>query len=666
MPYPHLFLPLDLGFVQLKNRVVMGSMHTNLEETEDGFTKVAEFYAQRARGGVGLIVTGGISPNIEGILAPNRSIMVSESDVNNHQKITERVHQEGGLICMQILHAGRYGYTVDQVAPSAIQAPISPYTPQALSEQAIEKQIADFTNCAKLAQRAGYDGVEIMGSEGYLINQFIVQATNQRGDQWGGSFSNRCRFALEIVRRTRKAVGDKFIMIFRLSLIDLVKEGSDAQEVIELAQLLEAAGVDIINTGIGWHESRVPTIATSVPRAAFSELSRALKQHLSVPVITSNRINTPQVANDVLAQGHADLVSMARPFLADSHFVNKAKADQGKLINTCIGCNQACLDHIFVNKTATCIVNPQACNETVFDLVPTQQPKTLAVVGAGVAGLAFAKYAAKRGHQVTIFEQSERIGGQMNLAAVIPGKREFLETIRYFNALLPRLNVEIKLSCAPTATELGAFDEVIMATGIVPRRPAINGIDHHKVVSYLDVLSGRVSVGRRVAIIGAGGIGFDVATYLLPGAETKQQFLQRWGIDLSLTNRGGLAQPNHGYDEPTREITLLQRRLRKPGADLGKTTGWIHRQHLKDNKVKMLVGVDYQSIDDNGLHINVRKKPRTIEIDHIIYCSGQLENTQLAQECEGLTIHYIGGARIAAGLDIQRAVNDALALARII
>jgi len=666
MPYPYLFSSLDLGFMTLKNRVVMGSMHTNLEETEDGFTKVAAFYAQRARGGVGLIVTGGISPNREGILAPNRSVMVDDNDVENHRVITSQVHQEGSLICMQILHAGRYAFTTEQVAPSAIQAPISPYTPQELSADAVEKQIADFVQCARLAQRAGYDGVEIMGSEGYLINQFIVEATNQRQDQWGGSFENRCRFAIDIVKRTREAVGNKFILIFRLSLLDLVKDGSDSKEIITLAKALEKAGINIINTGIGWHESRVPTIATSVPRGVFSALSHSLKQHVNVPIITSNRINTPEVANDILSQGHADLVSMARPFLADSDFVNKAEANQAALINTCIGCNQACLDHIFVNKTATCIVNPQACNETEFELKLSANPKKLAVVGAGVAGLAFAKYAALRGHHITIFEKSDRIGGQMNLAAAIPGKQEFLETIRYFRHRLAELKVEIKLQCPPTPQQLNGFDEVVMATGIVPRVPEIDGINHPKVVSYLDVLAGKVNVGRRVAIIGAGGIGFDVATFLLPSADSKQQFLARWGIDLSVTSRGGLVQPVEVDISAGREITLLQRRLRKPGADLGKTTGWIHRQHLKDHKVKMLVGVGYQSIDDQGLHINVRRKSRTLDVDHIIYCSGQIENTQLAQQCQHLTLHFIGGAMLASGLDIQRAVNDALALARVI
>lgn len=663
MQYPALFSPLDLGFLTLKNRVVMGSMHTSLEETEDGFTKVAEFYGERARGGVALIITGGISPNNEGILAPNHSVMVNEHDVINHQKVTKKVHQEGGVICMQILHAGRYGYTSNQVAPSAIQAPISPYTPKAMLNDEVEKQINDFVQCALLAQRAGYDGVEVMGSEGYLINQFIVTATNTRADQWGGSFENRCRFALEIVKRIRQVVRSNFIMIFRLSLIDLVKDGSNAEEVVALAKELELAGVNIINTGIGWHESRVPTIATSVPRAVFSQLSRQLKKHVSVPVITSNRINTPQVAEDLLAQGDADLVSMARPFLADSQFVNKAQQGNSDLINTCIGCNQACLDNIFVKKTATCIVNPRACNETTFDQSMAVKRKSIAVVGGGIAGLAFAKYATKKGHSITLFEAQSDVGGQMNLAAKIPGKQEFYETIRYFKHRLAQLKVHIKLNTTPSVEMLNGYDDVVIATGVTPRIPEIKGIGHKSVVSYLDVLNGKVELGKRVAIIGAGGIGFDMATLLLSSVNEKESFLTQWGIDLSVTHRGGILDKKSAVNKPLREITLLQRRLRKPGADLGKTTGWIHRQHLKDNQVKMLVGVDYLNIDDDGLHIKIRQKERTLAVDHIIYCSGQLENMRYAPQLNGTPVHTIGGARLASGLDIQRAVNDAVALA---
>ena len=663
MHYPHLFSPLNLGFLTLKNRVVMGSMHTNLEETEDGFTKVAQFYAERARGGVSLIITGGISPNKEGVLAPNRSMMVNDDDVVNHQKITKQVHQEGGLICMQILHAGRYGYTPDQVAPSALQAPISPYTPKALSNDEIDKQINDFVQCALLAQRAGYDGVEIMGSEGYLINQFIVTATNIRTDEWGGSFENRCRFALEIVKRIRQAVTPKFLLVFRLSLIDLIKDGSNAQEIIALAKKLELAGVNIINTGIGWHESRVPTIATSVPRAAFSQLSRQLKSHVNVPVITSNRINTPQVAETLLSQGDADLVSMARPFLADSQFVNKAQQGNSHLINTCIGCNQACLDNIFVNKTATCIVNPRACNETTFDDSKALTRKSIAVIGGGIAGLAFAKYAAKKGHKITIYEAQKEIGGQMSLAAKIPGKQEFYETIRYFKHRLAQLNVEINVNTIPNAKVLSGYDEIVMATGVTPRVPDIKGIEHTSVVSYLDVLKGNVELGNRVAIIGAGGIGFDIATLLLSSKSDHKEFLTRWGIDLTVNHRGGLLAKKVDSAKPEREITLLQRRLRKPGADLGKTTGWIHRQELKDNKVKMSVGVEYIKIDDDGLHIEVRKKSRVLAVDHIIYCSGQVENVELENQLIGMKVHRIGGAKLASGLNIQRAVSDAVALA---
>lgn len=663
MQYPYLFTPLELGFLTLKNRVIMGSMHTSLEETEDGFTKVAEFYGERARGGVALIITGGVSPNSEGILAPNHSVMINEYDVINHQKVTKKVHQEGGLICMQILHAGRYGYTPEQVAPSAIQAPISPYSPKALSCDEIDKQINDFVQCALLAQRAGYDGIEIMGSEGYLINQFIVKATNVRTDKWGGNFHNRCRFALEIVKRIKQVVTPDFIMIFRLSLIDLVKDGSNAQEVVELAKQLELAGVNIINTGIGWHESRIPTVATSVPRAAFSQLSRQLKKHVNVPVITSNRINTPQVAEDLLSKGDADLISMARPFLADSQFVKKAKQGNSELINTCIGCNQACLDNIFIRKTATCIVNPRACNETTFDESMAATRKSIAVVGGGIAGLAFAKYAAKKGHTITLFEAQNDVGGQMRLAAKIPGKQEFNETIRYFKHRLEQLKVQIKLNTTPSLEMLSSFDDVVIATGITPRIPEIKGIEHNSVVSYLEVLKGNVELGKRVAIIGAGGIGFDMATYLLSSANEKEDFLTQWGIDLSVMHRGGICNEKPKVNKPLREITLLQRRLRKPGADLGKTTGWIHRQHLKDNQVKMLVGVDYLKIDDDGLHINVRKKARTLSVDNIIYCSGQLENMKYAAQLDDTPVHSIGGARLASGLDIQRAINDAVTLA---
>lgn len=675
MPYPDLLKPLNLGFSQLKNRVVMGSMHTNLEETDNGFEKVAAFYAERAAGGVGLIITGGIAPNIEGRLAPNRAVMATEQDVCDHQLITGAVHRQDGKICMQILHAGRYGYTPAQVAPSAIQAPISPYTPKALTEDQVLKQISDFARSAKLAQQAGYDGVEIMGSEGYLINQFIVKATNTRDDRWGGSFENRMRFPLEVVKATRALVGVEFIIIFRLSLIDLIVDGSDADEVIRLAVELEAQGVNIINTGIGWHESRVPTIATCVPRGAFTHLSHNIKQHISIPVVTSNRINTPQLANELIASGAADLVSMARPFLADSQFVSKASQNKAETINTCIGCNQACLDHIFVNKIATCILNPRACHETELILKPADTVKNLAVVGAGAAGMAFAAYASERGHRVTLFEAAEQLGGQLNLASMIPGKQEFLETLRYFKQRLSDLGVITKLNTLATPEKLTAFDEVVVATGIVPRVPDIAGIESDKVVSYLDVLSNKVAVGSKVAIIGAGGIGFDTALFLAdnqPFYDKKQhralggqtEFVNRWGIDLSLKSRGGLVPPRH--DVAKREIYLLQRRLRKPGADLGKTTAWIHRQHLKDKEVKMLIGVSYERIDQQGLHISVRGKHRILEVDHVVICGGQLEHNTLASQITDRPCHLIGGAKRAAGLDVQRAIKEAIELAQTI
>jgi len=675
MSFPHLLKPLSLATTVLKNRVVMGSMHTSLEETEHGFVKVAAFYRERAKGGVGLIITGGISPNLSGIVAPDRAIMQQQSDVKDHQLITAAVHEYDCKICMQILHAGRYGYHVNQVAPSAIQAPISLYAPRALTTDEIEQQIDDFVQSAVLAKQADYDGVEIMGSEGYLINQFIVKASNERTDDWGGSFENRIRFALEIVKRTRQAVGDDFLLIFRLSLIDLIEQGSSAEEVITLAQLLEQHSVNIINTGIGWHESRVPTIAASVPCGLFVPLSENLKQHISIPVIASNRINTPEQAEQIIANKQADLVSMARPFLADSNFVNKAIAGKSDEINTCIACNQGCLDKIFIRQTASCLVNPRACNETTLNFTAAATIKKLAVVGAGPAGLAFAKYAAQRGHQVTLFESSDKIGGQFNLASKVPGKEEFLHTLRYFNAILPKLAVTIKLNTRVTADDLTDFDEVILATGVRARVPDIDGLEQGiksgKVLSYQDVLLGNKSVGQNVAIIGGGGIGFDVALFLVEqDSTTKKQsnlsieneFMQEWGIDLSLNEAGGLTQKH--VEPAKRTITMLQRRLRKPGTDLGKTTGWIHRQHLKNKRVKMTVGVSYEKIDSQGLHILVRGKPRLLAVDHIINCTGQLEENSLAAEITDKPCHVIGGAKNATGVDAERAIFEAAQLAQ--
>lgn len=660
----------------------MGSMHTSLEETEQGFAKVAAFYRERAKGGVGLIITGGISPNPSGIVAPGRAIMQQQSDVKNHLRITDAVHEFDCKICMQILHAGRYGYHVNQVAPSAIQAPISLYAPRALTVSEIEQQLNDFVQSAVLAKQAGYDGVEIMGSEGYLINQFIVKATNERTDDWGGSFENRIRFALEIVKRTRAAVGANFLLIFRLSLIDLIEQGSSADDVITLAKLLEQHSVNIINTGIGWHESRVPTISASVPSGLFVPLSENIKQHINIPVITSNRINTPEQAEQIIANKQADLVSMARPFLADSHFVKKAMAGKSDEINTCIACNQGCLDKIFIRKTASCLVNPRACNETTLNFTVAKQVKNLAVVGAGPAGLAFAKYAGQRGHQVTLFEASDKIGGQFNLASKIPGKEEFLHTLRYFKATLPKLGVKIKLNVRVNSSDLADFDEVILATGVRARVPDIPGlvagISSGKVLSYQDVLRGKRQVGHHVAIIGGGGIGFDVALFLVnesnEGNETvgqtktaltvENEFMQEWGIDLSLKQAGGLAEK---HVEPARRtITMLQRRLRKPGTDLGKTTGWIHRQHLKNKKVKMTVGVTYEKIDQQGLHILVRGKPRLLAVDHIINCTGQLEENSLAVMITDKPCHLIGGAKNANGVDAERAILEAAQLAQVI
>ncbi|PKI13853.1 2,4-dienoyl-CoA reductase FMN-binding domain-containing protein [Colwellia sp. 12G3] len=676
MSFPHLLKPLALANIVLKNRVVMGSMHTSLEETDQGFVRVAAFYRERAKGGVGLIITGGISPNQSGIVAPDRAIMQQQSDVKDHQVITDAVHEFDCKICMQILHAGRYGYHANQVAPSAIQAPISLYAPRALTVNEIENQIHDFVQSAVLAKQAGYDGVEIMGSEGYLINQFIVKATNERTDNWGGSFENRIRFALEIVKRTRAAVGNGFLLIFRLSMIDLIEQGSSAKEVITLAKLLEHHSVNIINTGIGWHESRVPTIAASVPSGLFVPLSENIKQHISIPVITSNRINTPEQAEQIIANNQADLVSMARPFLADSNFVNKAMAGKSDEINTCIACNQGCLDKIFVRKTASCLVNPRACNETTLNFTAAKQVKKLAVVGAGPAGLAFAKYAAQRGHQVTLFEANDKIGGQFNLASKVPGKEEFLHTLRYFKAILPKLGVEIKLNVRVSSSDLADYDEVVLATGVRARVPDIpglvEGINSGKVLSYQDVLLSKKQVGQHVAIIGGGGIGFDVALFLVnetgdpsnraPSIENK--FMQEWGIDLSLKQAGGLTEK--AIEPALRTITMLQRRLRKPGADLGKTTGWIHRQHLKNKKVKMTVGVTYEKIDQQGLHLLVRGKPRLLVVDHIINCTGQLEENSLAETITDKPCHLIGGAKNASSVDAERAILEAAQLAQVI
>jgi len=663
MPYSRLLTPLDLGFTQLKNRVLMGSMHTNLEEATDGFKRLASFYALRAEGGVGLIVTGGISPNVEGKLAPNRALMTTFDDVKDHQIITKAVHNVEGKICMQILHAGRYAYQKQIVAPSPLQSPIIPLTPRELSSLEVEKQIADFVHTAVLAQDAGYDGVEIMGSEGYLINQFIVKTTNHRQDEWGGSYQNRIRFAVEIVKQTRLRVGKNFIIIFRLSMLDLVENGSSLEEIIMLARAMESVGATIINTGIGWHESRVPTIASMVPPGTYASISQYVKDAISLPIVASNRINTPEVAESVLKNNWADMISMARPLLADSHFVVKAQKNKPQAINTCIACNQACLDHIFLNKVATCLVNPFAAREKELALIPTDSPKKIAVVGAGPAGMAFSLYAAQRGHKVALFEVTDSIGGQFNLAKKVPGKEDFYQTLRYFSYQLAQHNVDIHLNSFIEPASLSTFDEVVVATGTKANLPDIEGINHPSVVSYTDILSGKKIAGDNVAIIGAGGIAFDVAEFITNTIKpvNADAFANHWGIDLTMKVNGGLKPVHH--EDPIRKVFMLQRKIRKSGADLGKTTGWIHRTSLKNKKVSMLAGVNYDKIDDEGLHISIRKKSRVLNVDTIILCAGQIENNQYSQYFGSSKCHVIGGAHLAKGIDAQKAIEQAVFLA---
>ena len=665
--YPHLLAPLDLGFIRLKNRVIMGSMHTGLEEAKNGFERLAAYYAERARGGVGLIVTGGISPNQQGLTFSGAAALDKADKVAQHRLVTDAVHHAGSKICMQILHTGRYAYSPNAIAPSAIKAPINAFIPKAVSSEEIEQQIEDFAYSAKLAQQAGYDGVEVMGSEGYFLNQFIVTRTNKRDDEWGGSYDNRTRLAIEVVKRVRAAVGEKFIIIYRLSMLDLVPEGSNLSEVIQLGKAIEQAGASIINTGIGWHEARIPTIATKVPRAAFTWVTHAVRKHLTVPVITSNRINTPEVAERVLANGDADLISMARPFLADPEFVNKAAANQAERINTCIGCNQACLDHVFNGKTSSCLVNPRACEETRIIIAPTQATKTIAIVGAGPAGLACAVTAAERGHKVTLYDAASEIGGQFNIAKRIPGKEEFSETLRYFKVRLKELNVEVKLNTSLTTQELNQMqvDELVLATGVSPRQLALPGHNHAKVLNYLEVIKG-TNVGPKVAIIGAGGIGFDVAEFLTHGTHKPStnvtQFMSQWGIDMTMQARGGVAEIPQNIEASPREIYLLQRKSSKVGAGLGKTTGWVHRTGLQQKKVKMLAGCEYQAIDDRGLHLTVGSEAQVLDVDHIIVCVGQDPNQSLSQGLER-TYHLIGGAQKASQLDAKRAIRQGTLLA---
>jgi 2,4-dienoyl-CoA reductase (NADPH2) len=665
VPYPHLLAPLDLGFVALRNRTLMGSMHTGLEETPGGFSRLATFYAERARGGAGLIVTGGIAPNREGRISPHAAKLETPEEVAAHRVVPEAVHRAGGLICLQILHGGRYAAHPAAVAPTALRAPISPVTPRALSDEEVERTIEDYVRCARLAREAGYDGVEVMGSEGYLINEFVAPCTNRRTDRWGGPLEHRLRFPVEIVRRTREAVGPRFIIVFRLSMLDLVEDGSSWDEVVALARAVEAAGATLLNTGIGWHEARIPTIATMVPRAAFTWVTRRLRGAVSIPLVTTNRINAPEVAEEVLARGDADVVSMARPFLADPELVRKAAAGRAEEINTCIACNQACLDQIFEGKACSCLVNPRACREAELTSSPAAAPRRIAVVGGGPAGLAFACTAAERGHRVTLLEAAAELGGQFNLARRIPGKEDYAETIRYFRARLAALGVEVRLGHRATAEELaaGGYDRVILATGVTPRDPGIPGLDHPKVMGYAELIEGRRPVGRRVAIVGAGGIGFDVAELLThrdhDAGDDVQRFCAAWGIDQGYARRGGLAATAPALSSP-RQIFLLQRKASKVGAGLARTTGWIRRKLLLDRGVVMIPAVTYERIDDDGLHVRVGGQARTLEVDTIVVCAGQEPRRELAAalEAAGVPTTLIGGADVAAELDARRAFEQ--------
>lgn len=671
MKYKHIFEPLDLGFTTLKNRILMGSMHTGLEEEKNGIERIAAYYAERAKGGVGLIVTGGISPNIQGWTAPFAARMSSKKHAKEHQKITDAVHKEGGKICMQILHSGRYGYHPLNVAPSKIKAPINPFKPFKLKESGINRTIKDFVNSAKLSKEAGYDGVEIMGSEGYLINQFIVKRTNKRTDSWGGDYKNRMRLPIEIVKKIREAVGTNFIIIYRLSMLDLVENGSSWQEVVTLGKEIEKAGATIINTGIGWHEARIPTIATSVPRAAFTWVTKKMKEELNVPLITSNRINMPETAEQILASGDADIISMARPFLADAYWVAKAKEDRSAEINTCIGCNQACLDHVFQQKVASCLVNPRACHETELIYHPTEKVKKIAVIGAGPAGLAAATISAQRGHLVTLFDADSEIGGQFNMAKKIPGKEEFYETLRYFKKQIDLHAVTLKLNTKVAVSDLKEldFDEFVIATGIQPRNLNIPGVHHKKVLSYIEVLKHHKPVGKRVAVIGAGGIGFDVSEYLTHQGTSSSlnidEWLKEWGIDKSLKARAGIEGIIPHFEPAAREVFMFKRSAGKFGGNLGKTTGWIHRSTLKKKKVTFIGEVSYTKIDDEGLHYIKDKENKVLKVDNIVICAGQIPYKQLYQPLLdlGKKVHVIGGADFAGELDAKRAIKQGATLA---
>ena len=668
-PYPHLLQPLDLGFTTLRNRVLMGSMHTGLEDKAKDFDKLAAYFEERSKGGVALMVTGGFAPNWQGWLSPFGSKLSAKREVPRHRPVTDAVHQHGSKIALQILHAGRYSYHPLSVSASAHKSPINPFKPWAMTGWGIRRTIAAYARCALLAREAGYDGIEIMGSEGYLINQFTTKQVNRRDDEWGGSIENRCRFPVEIVKAVRRAVGKDFIIVYRLSMLDLVEGGNTWDEVVYQAKAVEDAGVTLLNAGIGWHEARIPTIVTSVPRAAFAFPTQRIRGEVKIPVIATNRINVPEVGEDLISRGVCDMVSMARPLLADPAFVNKAAAGKAETINTCIACNQACLDHVFSLKRASCLVNPMACYETELVMKPVAQKKKLAVVGAGPAGLAFATYAAGRGHAVTLLDQAGEIGGQFNLAKQIPGKEEFHETLRYFGEQLKLTGVSVQLNTAATAESLkaGGYDEVVLATGISPRKPGIPGIDHPKAVSYVDVLKGNVKIGGKVAVIGAGGIGFDVSEWLVHAGESPtlhaEHWYKEWGVDATLTATGALVEKQ--LSAPAREVYLLQRKDEALGKNLGKTSGWVHRAALKDKQVRMIGGAEYERIDDAGLHIRIKGEPRTLAVDHVVICAGQepLRALQAPLEAAGVKTHLIGGAHTAGELDAKRAIRQAAELA---
>ncbi len=663
--YPHLLNPLDLGFTQLRNRVLMGSIHTGLEDRKRDFPRLAEYFRERAFGEAGLIVTGGFAPNIRGWLTPFGGTLMAPWQVSRHKLVTSAVHDEGGHICLQILHSGRYGYHPLQVAPSAIRSAISKFTPKALSARGVEQQINAYVRASKLARDAGYDGVEVMGSEGYLINEFIAPRVNKRSDKWGGTPEKRMRFAVEIVSRIREALGTDFIIIYRLSMLDLVPDGSDWNEIVAQARAAEAAGATIINTGVGWHEARIPTIATMVPRAAFVDVTAKLKPEINLPLVAVNRINTPELAEDILAKGKADMISMARPLLADPHFVRKARLGQAAMINTCIACNQACLDHVFVGKPVSCLVNPRACEESLIQPAATENKLRIAVVGAGPAGMACALEAAQRGHKVTLFDGNSDLGGQFMLAAKIPAKDEFFETIRYFKTAMTVADVELKLNSRVAAADLKAFDKVVLATGVVPRVLQIPGIEHHKVLNYIEAINNPSSIGKNVAIIGAGGIGFDIAELLLSESgktpqQRQQQFFREWGIDPNFEARGGVKDIKADTGDIERQIYLLQRKPSKLGKGLGKTTGWVHRISMRKHKVKMLAGVEYLKIDDEGLHISCAGEPEILSVDNIVICAGQLPQRELEDGLTklGLSFYRIGGAEKAGELDAKRAIRQ--------